>query len=158
MSTDEDDKIPIVETYRGVELHDEQDEERLRVVRAEIDHVFDEIEDLSDLVKWACYPGHAPESRLLAAAIVRAEFKRATDERRVRPDVNLERLGAGVAALDSNRRRCAWYYCSIFEPHDPPGEPRKVPRKVPLRGEPTLDELRRRSPLWDEATQSYRRE
>ena len=128
MNTPEDDKIAIVETYRGVGLHDSQSEDRLRVVRAEIDHVFDHIEGLDELVNWAANQGHAPESRLLAAAIVRAEFKRATDERRVRPDVNLEYLGACVAGLDSIRCRSPHYYGSIFEPRDPPGKRIKVMR------------------------------
>ena len=39
---DDADEIPIIETYRGVGLHEHQNADRLDVVRRAIDNVFEE--------------------------------------------------------------------------------------------------------------------
>lgn len=57
--------IPIVGYHRGCPLHNHQDESRLAIVRAEIDAVI-AMSDLRDLVAWAEFVGHAPESRMLS--------------------------------------------------------------------------------------------
>lgn len=128
--------IPIVERYRQVGLHDQQDEARLAIVRAEIDAVFNMAGQIRDLVDWVANRSKAPESRLLAGALLRAEYDLATDERRLRPDVDMEWLGAVTAGLATTRSRK--YYDSIYAPFPPPrgkpGDPgMPVLRATPLR-------------------------
>jgi hypothetical protein len=45
------DTIPIVDKYRGVGIHDQQPQERIeRVVKPEIDHVLDDLSDISAIL------------------------------------------------------------------------------------------------------------
>lgn len=128
------DRIPIVETYRGVGLHDQQDAARLDVVRSEIDAVFDLTARIGALVDWAGNRSKSPESRLLAKALLLAEIEEATEKRRARPEVDVAWLEAVTTGLDSQRWRSSEYYCSIILPRPSPGEQARnpVPRPVPL--------------------------
>jgi len=129
--------IPIGERYRNVALHDQQDHERLAVVRVEIDEVYGLTGQISALFDWAAHRGKSPESRLLAAALVRAEFDMAIDERRARPNVDLDRLAAVTAGLATARHRR--YFDSMFAPCPPPGALPGDPRMPVLRSQPLRD-------------------
>jgi hypothetical protein len=108
-------KIPIVEIYRGVGLHDSQTPERLIVVRSEIDQVIN-LHDLRELVAWAEFDGHSPESRLLAGAkaeTILAEFGGA---RQKRPrGITPEFVAALTAGLESQGWRSPSHYGTLVD-------------------------------------------
>ncbi len=132
MDKDPEDRIPIVGRHRGVGLHDQQDDERLEVVRGEIDQVLDRVQADRDLIEWAKNISHAPESRLLAGALLEARFAGAVDGRRARPDIDLVYVHALVAGLNSVRWRDRKNFGTILSPRPGLGGPRPVPRKIPL--------------------------
>ncbi|UFX41712.1 hypothetical protein HAP47_0020590 [Bradyrhizobium sp. 41S5] len=127
---DDNDTIPVVATYRGVGLHDQQSPKRLDVVRAAIDDVFEQtnIDRLFQVARDACWP---PEARLLAAAKLEAMVDIAVDERATRPPIDLELVHAIVAGLDSAKWRHPRYFASLFDPGPAPGE-RWAEREIPL--------------------------
>jgi len=121
------DRIPIVGTHRGIGLHDCQSAERLELVRAAIDRVF-HMENILDLVDFAADRLQPPEARMYAASKVKALYELAAERRENRPEVNLDRVRASVAALDSAGVRSKWRYTSIYDPyHD-----RAVERETPI--------------------------
>ena len=94
------DKISIVETYKGVGIHDLQTSARIEgVVKLEIDRVH-AMTDPSSLFDFAGDPTKNPEARLLAAARCEASWELAAESREVRPDVDLTKLRALTAGLD----------------------------------------------------------
>jgi hypothetical protein len=107
-------KIPIVEVYRGVGLHDQQSPARLAVVRAEIDRVI-ELSDLVALVEWAKDIGHAPESRLLAGAKAVAIISSFGNARQKRPGITAEYVQAVVAGLNSEGWRSPDYFGTLVD-------------------------------------------
>ena len=118
--------------HRGVPLHDHQDEARLTVVRAEIDHVIDVISaNIPALVEYAKDRSRPPEARILAFHLVEAHRSVAAESRQERPaGVDLEDLCAHVSGLGSRRWRSRRTYGTVLD------EDGQVPREVPLpRGE-----------------------
>jgi len=94
-------RFPIVETYRGVGIHDFQDAERIQsVVKPAIDSVH-AISNIGALLQYAQSPTKPAEARLLPAAKLEAMFELAAEHREVRPDIDLDYLHAVVAGLDS---------------------------------------------------------
>jgi hypothetical protein len=77
------DGIPTVGTHRGVPLEDQQSDERLALVRAEIDLVLG-MSDPGELADHAGNPWHSPESRQLAAAMAESIWTMAAETRAVR--------------------------------------------------------------------------
>jgi len=59
----------------------------------------------------------APEARLLAERKCVAAFELSADERRNRPDIDLGRVRASTAGLDSVTWRSPWRYASILDLH-----------------------------------------
>jgi len=106
--------IPVIEIYRGVGLHDQQDEARLALVRSDVDAAFALAGNVTGLVTLARDRSRAPEARLLAAALTLAEHELAVDERRVRPNVSREQLAAITAGLGTTRSPL--FYDSIYSP------------------------------------------
>jgi hypothetical protein len=126
------DTIPSSEFYRGVPVHADQPQQRVaQVVRPEIDHVLAEA-NVSALAGIAGDVTWCPEARLLAAGKAKAIFELAVDERRERPHVDLDRLRASVAGLNSVTWRDPWKYCSLLDTPMPPGFPGAVKREEPL--------------------------
>jgi hypothetical protein len=122
----EDDRIPIVKFYKGVPIHDCQPEERIKaVVEPEIDRVLGPGDDVHKLYEFARDSRNAPESRLLAHAMIEAAWEVATDERKVRPaGISLENVRAATAGLSSVQWRSPWQYCSLLDtPSGPSGTP-----------------------------------
>ncbi|WLA62377.1 hypothetical protein [Bradyrhizobium diazoefficiens] len=115
------DMIPTIATHRGVRLHDLQSPERLDVVRRAIDDVFEQV-DIGQLSDIASDPRWPPEARLFAAAKLEAMLEIAADERAVRPVIDLARVQACVAGLDSVKWRHPRYYTSLFDAGPAPGE------------------------------------
>jgi hypothetical protein len=112
MSTDQ---IAIAETYRGVPIHANQPRERIAtIVKPAIDVVCG-MTDAEALAAYAADPANPPEARLLAAARCEASFAIAAEERRSRPAVDLDRLHAAVAGLDSVTWRDPDWYCSLLD-------------------------------------------
>ena len=98
-------RVPKAGQYRGVDIFAGQTEERLaRVVRPAIDQVH-AMANVGDLVAYAGNADNPPEARLLAALKVEGIFELAVEERRERPNVDLEQVRASVAGLDSG----TWY-------------------------------------------------
>jgi hypothetical protein len=129
------DFIPSVATYRGVGIQDHQPAERIEnVVRPAIDAVF-ALADLKKLAAYAADVTRPPEARLLAAAKCEAMFQLAVDERRARPEINLERVAASVAGLNSVRWRSPTHYASVLDVPPAPGKPGADPREIPLERE-----------------------
>jgi hypothetical protein len=127
----ENDRIPTIGEYKGVPLHDYQSEERLTVVKREIDSVLG-VDDITLLVELCASPEWSPESRLLAAAKLRARHQLAAEDRRSRPLFDLSYITACTGSLDSQYWRSTTHYGSLLEPGRAPNEPGPVPRAVPL--------------------------
>lgn len=125
------DQIPIVAYHRGIGIHDMQSAERIEVVKRAIDRVYDE-HDLDRLLAIAGDVTWPPESRLFAAAKIEAAHQIATDERKVRPLVDISRVHASVPGLDSQHWRDPWAFGSLLDPGPGPGQPGAVKREVPL--------------------------
>lgn len=126
------DQIRIIGHRRGVGLHDHQDAARLNTVRADIDQVFDRQDRAEDLVDWAGDRSRAPESRLLAEALVLAQCEAASEQRRARPAADLDRLAAITAGLDSEQWRDRDFFDSALAPRHLPNDP-KGPVRRPYR-------------------------
>jgi hypothetical protein len=107
-------QIPTVATHRGVGIHDHQTPARISVVRAAIDRVA-AMSDILELANFAADPQQPPEARLFAASKVEVEYELAAEERRNRPTVDLDRVRATVAALDSLVWRDPWRYGSLLD-------------------------------------------
>jgi len=94
-------RLPTAGVHRGVALFADQSPERIEsVVRPAIDAVLGMASAIA-LVAYAGDAQHPPEARLLAAARVEALWQLAAEGRAVRPLVDLDRLRASVAGLDS---------------------------------------------------------
>jgi hypothetical protein len=126
------DRIPTVGVYRGVNLHDQQSEERLAVVRTAIDRVFDQTDPL-ELAEIAFNPAWPPEARLFAAAKLEALMEIAADERAVRPKIDLARVRAGVAGVDSKTWRNPTHYGSLLDHGRFGSEEVAVKRETPIQ-------------------------
>lgn len=96
-----DQRLPIAGSHRGVDLFADQPAERIEgIVKPAIDAVL----GIASAIGLAGYAGdarHPPEARLLAAARVEALWHLAAEGRAIRPLVDLDRLRASVAGLDS---------------------------------------------------------
>lgn len=111
MSTDD---IPTIGQYRGVGLFDHQSPVRLAVVKAEIDAVM-ATDDPGTLVAFASCPDNAPESRILAGAKCEAIYLSAADDRKARPNIDVELVRASVAGLKSKTWRDPDYHGSLID-------------------------------------------
>jgi hypothetical protein len=109
-----DDAIPVIGLHRGVPLEDQQSPERLALVRAEIDLVL-AMNDPGELADYAGNSCHAPEARLLAAAMAETAWTVAAETRALRPAISLEKLHASVAGLGSRTWRDPDRYCSLLD-------------------------------------------
>lgn len=107
-------KIPIVDYHRGIGLHNHQSPARLRVVKAAIDRVAG-LSNIAELVAFAEDAKQPPEARLYAQAKILAEYQLSAEERRNRPDVDVDRLGACTTGLDSVKWRSPTHFGSMFD-------------------------------------------
>ena len=119
------DRIPTIASHRGIGIHDHQTPERVRAVKAAIDRVAD-MANVLELADFAADPKMPPEARLFAANKVEVEYQVAAEERRNRPIIDLDRVRATVAGLDSVVWRSPWHFSSILDAAD------GVPREEPL--------------------------
>jgi hypothetical protein len=58
--------IPTIGTYRGVGIHEHQDDERIEQVRRDIDAAYSIKSSMKDLIEFVQFRYMAPEARLLA--------------------------------------------------------------------------------------------
>jgi hypothetical protein len=107
-------QIPTIATHRGVGIHDHQSPGRIRIVKAAIDRVA-WMSDIRELADFAADSQQPPEARMFAANKVEVEYELAAEERRNRPTVDLDRVRATVAALDSLVWRDPWRYGSLLD-------------------------------------------
>ena len=114
--------------HRGVPLHDHQDEQRLAIVRREIDRVIDTISaNIPALVEYCKDRSRPPEARILAFHLVEAHRSVAAESRQERPaGVDLEYLCAHVSGLGSRRWRSRRTFGCVLD------EDGQVPRPTPL--------------------------
>jgi hypothetical protein len=117
-------QIPTVAAHRGVGLHDRQSPARIRVVKAAIDRVA-RMSDILELADFAADPQQPPEARMFAASKIAVEYELAAEERRNRPTIDLDRVRATVAGLDSVVWRDPDRYGTLLEHGG-------VPREEPL--------------------------
>jgi hypothetical protein len=128
--------IPIVETYRGVGIHDFQPQERIAIVKIAIDKVYI-IDDLKQLFAFAADRIETPEARLFAAAKCSATWDQAVENREFRPDIDLALLEAHVAGLDSLEWIDPWHYGCLLDGAPPglSGLARPAPLTAAQRGQ-----------------------
>ena len=118
--------IPVIETYRGVGIHDFQSRERVNhVVKPAIDRVF-ALSAPADLFRYAGDNTYPPEARLLAAARYRALHETRAGMHEARPG-RLEQIKASIAGLKSLEWAAVDVYGTSLEPR-PPGPEMRVPR------------------------------
>jgi hypothetical protein len=120
-------QIPVIATHRGIGLHNSQSAARLKVVRTAIDRVA-RMSDILELADFAADPRQPPEARLFAASKIAAEYEVCAEERRNRPEVDLAKIGATVAGLDSLEWRSPVVYGTDLEHGG-------IEREVPLDSE-----------------------
>jgi len=108
-------QIPTIATHRGVGNHDHQPPARIRVVKAAIDRVA-RMSDILELTDFAVDPRQPPEARMFAASKVEVEYEVAAEERRNRPTVDLDRVRATLAGLDSLEWRDPWQFGTLLDP------------------------------------------
>jgi hypothetical protein len=120
-------RIPTIASHRGIGIHDHQPPARIRVVKAAIDRVA-RMKNVLELADFAADPQQPPEARLFAANKVEVEYELAAEERRNRPIVDLEKVRATVAGLDSLVWRDPDRYASLLDHGG-------VEREVPLESE-----------------------
>jgi hypothetical protein len=108
------DRIPTVAVHRGIGVHADQSPARIRVVKAAIDRVA-RLSDILELVDFAADVLQPPEARMFAASKVEVEYELAAEERRNRPVVDLNRVRASVAGLDSVEWRSPVVYGTDLE-------------------------------------------
>jgi hypothetical protein len=109
------DKIPTIETYRGIPLEDQQSDVRLELVRREIDLVLG-MTDAGEFANWAGNPMHSPESRQLAGAMAETAWTIAAETRALRPaGISLDLLYASTAGLGSKTWRDPDRHCSLLD-------------------------------------------
>jgi hypothetical protein len=120
-------QIPTIATHRGIGIHDHQSPARIRTVKAAIDRVA-LMSDILELADFAADPQQPPEARMFAASKVEVEYELAAEERRNRPTIDLDRVRATVAGLDSLVWRDPDRYASLLDHGG-------VEREEPLAGE-----------------------
>lgn len=120
-----DDAIPTVGAYRGVPLHAMQSSERIeKVVRPEIDEVY-ALPDVAAMAAYAMDRTKAPEARLFAEARAKAAWSLAAEAREIRPNVDLVKVRAATAGLNSATWMDPQHIGTLLEPSD--GRPRREP-------------------------------
>jgi hypothetical protein len=107
-------EIPIIGEHCGVGIHNHQGPRRIKVVKAAIDRVA-RMSDVLELVDFAADVRQPPEARLFAANKVEVEYEMAADARRNRPTVDLDKIRASVAGLDSVEWRSPVVYGTDLE-------------------------------------------
>ena len=108
--------IPTIGVHRNVGIYDNQSPARVKIVKAAIDRVA-KISDLMELVAYAADCQQPPEARLFAANKVEVEYEVAAEERRNRPTIDMDRLRATVAGLNSVKWRDPSRHCSLLDIH-----------------------------------------
>jgi hypothetical protein len=112
----DNDRIPAVAWHRGCAIEDQQSPERIELVKRAIDYVHGlSLDDAEVLVAYAGDARNPPESRQYAAARLEALWQLASEERRLRPGINLEQLRASVAGLGSLKWRDPDRHCSLLD-------------------------------------------
>jgi len=88
------------ETYRGIEIQNFQTRDRIEGrVKPQIDLVMG-LGNIAELFRYCSDVSKPPEARLLAAAMLEAIFGQAANDRRVRPEIDLELVKACSAGLE----------------------------------------------------------
>jgi hypothetical protein len=115
-------QIPVIATHRGIGIHDHQGPARVKIVKAAIDRVT-RMSDILQLAAFAADSQQPPEARTFAAKKVEVEYEMAAEERRNRPTIDLEKLRAAVAGLDSLEWRSPVVYGTDLEDGGVPRAP-----------------------------------
>ena len=127
--------IPIVDTYRGVGIHDCQPQSRIDgVVKPAIDRAM-KLSSSKSLMDFAKDITEPPEARALAAAKLVARYQIAVDERKERPDFDIDMATYYATWLNRKKARSRTHYGNTFHTPNPPGQPGPVKREVPLTDE-----------------------
>jgi hypothetical protein len=107
-------QIPTIAVHRDIGIHNHQTPARIRIVKAAIDRVA-RMSDIMELVAFAADTQEPPEARLFAASKLEVKYELAAEERRNRPTIDLDRVRASVAGLDSVEWRSPVVYGTDLE-------------------------------------------
>ena len=133
--TDDNDQIPIEGEWRGVGLHAGQTEERLRVVRSDIDAAH-ELRELEDMAEFAQDVGRAPEARVFARMKALATLEDVAERRGPRSRtavLDRQFINALARGLTCQTWQDPRAYASLLDPPTVPrSQDRRVRREVPL--------------------------
>jgi hypothetical protein len=121
-----DHRIPCDHHHRGVGIQRWQNPKRVAQVCDEIDRVY-AMSSVEALAAYAEDPANPPETRLFAAAKIRALHQQAEKDRATRPSVDFDRLGAITAGLDSLTWISPTHFGTDLDP-----SPRSIVREIPL--------------------------
>jgi hypothetical protein len=127
--------IPVVETYRGVGIHDRQPRRRIdEVVRPAIDQAL-ALKTPRDLHDYMVDGSRPPEARAVAAAKLLALFEKAAADRHGAPDIGTRRdlpyVATILGCLTSQACRGRETYSAFFDPRPMPGAPAAARREPP---------------------------
>lgn len=131
-----DDRIPLVETYRGVGIHDFQPRDR---IEAEVKPAIDAVYGMSNSAALAAYLNdrtHPPEARLFALARLEALWQLAAESRELRPQVDMTLIRAMTAGLDSLTWMDPSHYSTVLDHALPQSRP------MPRRGADDAERIR----------------
>ena len=84
-------------------------------MKGEIDRVLG-LTDPEALADYAGDSWHAPEARLLAAAMAETAWTMAAETRALRPPIDMAQLRASTAGLGHQGWRDPWRYASLLDP------------------------------------------
>lgn len=130
-------QIPTICTYRGVGLHEHQDDERLEQVRRDIDAAYSIKSSMKDLMEFVQFRYMSPEARLLARAFILSYVEEQKEKRRKAPDVDIAWLDAVTGGLSTISGRSPTHYDALFAPRPSPGSTNQpVRRPTPLPPDP----------------------
>jgi hypothetical protein len=109
------DALPVCEVYRGINIFSRQSNERIEgVVKPQLDRVL-AMSDPVELYDIAANPQYSPEARLAAAARCEAAVEIVTARRERGPAIDIDKLRAAVAGLDSRTWESPIFYGSDLD-------------------------------------------
>lgn len=108
------DRIPTIASHRGIGIHDHQTPARIRIVKVAIDRVAG-MSNILELADFADDVNQPPEARTFACAKVEIEYQLSAEERRNRPIIDLQKVRASIAGLDTITWRSPVVYGTDLE-------------------------------------------
>lgn len=126
---DDVDLFPSSQSHRGVRLHDFQSDERLALVRQQIDRVFELNDEVRELARMARSVKYSPEARVAAASRALAIIELRAERREGVPaGLDVDLLRSYVTGLNGRK----WVHPALYCLGDDPDRDNATPREQPL--------------------------